>query len=52
MIRLAAAVLLAAVISSFLSPNLGFDSASFATLLGFVIAVVVILITLRGARAG
>jgi hypothetical protein len=44
-IRLAAAVLLAAVISSFLSPNLGFDQASLATFLGFVIAVVVILIT-------
>jgi hypothetical protein len=43
-IRLVAAVLLAAVISSFLSPNLGFDQASLATLLGFVIAVVVILI--------
>ena len=45
MIRLLAAVLVAAVISSFLSPNLGLDSASFATFLGFVIALVVILIT-------
>lgn len=45
MIRLAAAVLVAAVISSFLSPNLGLDSASLATFLGFVIALVVILIT-------
>lgn len=45
MIRLAAAVLVAAVISSFLSPNLGFDSSSLATFLGFVIALVVILVS-------
>ena len=45
MIRLAAAVLVAAVISSFLSPNLGFDSTSLATFLGFVIALVVILVS-------
>lgn len=45
MIRLAAAVLLAAVISSFLSPSLGLDTASLATFLGFLIALVVILVT-------
>lgn len=45
MIRIAAAVLVAAVISSFLSPNLGFDSTSLATFLGFVVALVVILVT-------
>lgn len=43
MIRIAAAVLVAAVISSFLSPNLGFDSTSLATFLGFAVALVVIL---------
>ena len=45
MIRVAAAVLLAAVISSFLSPNLGFNSTSLATFLGFAIALVVILVS-------
>ncbi len=45
MIRVAVAVLVAAVISSFLSPNLGFNSQSLATLLGFAIALVVILVT-------
>jgi hypothetical protein len=44
-IRLAVAVLLAAVISSFLSPNLGFNSTSLATFLGFVVALVVILVS-------
>lgn len=45
MIRIVAAVLVAAVISSFLSPNLGFDSTSLATFLGFMLALVVILVT-------
>lgn len=45
MIRIAVAVLVAAVISSFLSPNLGFDSTSLATFLGFVVALVVVLVT-------
>ncbi len=45
MIRIAAAVLVAAVISSFLSPKLGFNAQSLAVLLGFVIALVVILVT-------
>ena len=45
MIRIGAAVLLAAVISSFLSPNLGLDTVSLATFLGFVIALVVILVS-------
>jgi hypothetical protein len=44
-IRVVAAVLVAAVISSFLSPNLGFDSTSLATFLGFVVALVVILVS-------
>jgi hypothetical protein len=44
-IRIVVAILVAAVISSFLSPNLGFDSTSLATFLGFVVALVVILIT-------
>ena len=45
MTRVVVAVLVAAVISSFLSPSLGFDSISLATFLGFVLALVVILVT-------
>lgn len=45
MIRIVAAVVVAAVISSFLSPTLGFDSASLATFLGFLVALAVILIS-------
>ena len=45
MIRIAVAVVVAALISSFLSPNLSFDSISLATFLGFVLALVVILVT-------
>ena len=45
MIRIAVAVLVAALISSFLSPNLGLNQSSLATFLGFVIALIVILVT-------
>lgn len=45
MIRIVVAVVLAALISSFLSPNVGFDSSSLATFLGFLVALVVVLIT-------
>ncbi len=45
MIRIVAAVVVAALISSFLSPNLGFDSTSLATFLGFLVALVVILVS-------
>jgi hypothetical protein len=44
-IRIVAAVLVAALISSFLSPDLGFDSASLATFLGFLLALVVVLVS-------
>ncbi len=45
MMRIVAAVLVAAVISSFLSPDLGFDSASLAIFLGFALALVLILVS-------
>ena len=43
--RLVIAVAVAALISSFLSPHLGFDATSLATYLGFVIALAVVLIS-------
>lgn len=45
MIRIAAAVLVAALISSFITPSLGFDATSLATFLGFAIALIVILVS-------
>jgi hypothetical protein len=42
---LAVAVVAAALISSFLDPELSFDSASLATFLGFLVALVVILLS-------
>jgi hypothetical protein len=44
-VRLLIAVAVAALISSFLSPDLGFDTSSLATYLGFAIALVVVLIS-------
>jgi hypothetical protein len=43
--RLAIAIAVAALISSFLSPNLGFSEASLATYVGFLVALVVVLIS-------
>jgi hypothetical protein len=44
-VRLAIAILVTALISSFLSPNLGFSEASLATFVGFLLALVVVLIS-------
>ena len=44
MIRLVLAVVVAALISSFLDPTLGFSASSLATFLGFVLALAVVLI--------
>lgn len=43
--RLAIGIAVAALISSFLSPNLGFTEASVATYVGFLVALVVVLIS-------
>jgi hypothetical protein len=43
--RLAIAIALTALISSFLSPNLGFSEASLATYVGFLVALVVVLVS-------
>jgi hypothetical protein len=43
--RLAIAIAAAALISSFLSPNLGFSEASLATYVGFLVALVVVLVS-------
>jgi hypothetical protein len=43
--RLAIAIAVAALISSFLSPNLGFSETSLATYVGFLVALVVVLIS-------
>ena len=43
--RLAIAIGVAALISSFLSPNLGFSEASLATYVGFLVALVVVLVS-------
>ena len=43
--RLAIAIGAAALISSFLSPNLGFSEASLATYVGFLVALVVVLVS-------
>jgi len=44
MIRIIGAVILAALISTFLSPSLGFNETTLATFLGFLIALVVVLV--------
>jgi hypothetical protein len=44
-VKLAIAVAITALISSFLSPNLGFSEASLATYLGFLVALVVVLVS-------
>jgi len=44
-VRLAIAIGAAALISSFLSPNLGFTEASLATYVGFLVALVVVLVS-------
>jgi len=43
--RLAIAIVITAMISSFLSPNLGFNETSLATVVGFLVALVVVLIS-------
>jgi hypothetical protein len=43
--RLAIALAVTALISSFLSPNLGFSEASLATYVGFLVALVVVLVS-------
>lgn len=43
--RLAIALVVAALISSFLSPTLGFSEESFATFVGFLVALVVVLLS-------
>lgn len=43
--RLAIALVVTALISSFLSPNLGFTEASLATYVGFLVALVVVLVS-------
>lgn len=43
--RLAIAIGITALISSFLSPNLGFSEASLATYVGFLVALVVVLVS-------
>src|SRR4029079_5902949 len=43
--RLAIALAITALISSFLSPNLGFTESSLATYVGFLVALVVVMIT-------
>jgi hypothetical protein len=43
--RLAIAIAITALISSFLSPNLGFSEASLATYVGFLVALVVVLVS-------
>jgi hypothetical protein len=43
--RLAIAIIVTALISSFLSPNLGFNETSLATLIGFLVALLVILVS-------
>jgi hypothetical protein len=43
--RLAIALVITALISSFLSPSLGFNEASLATVLGFLVALVVVLVS-------
>jgi hypothetical protein len=45
MIRIIGAVVLAALISTFLAPGLGVNSTTLATYLGFLVALVVVLIT-------
>ena len=45
MIRIIGAVVLAALISTFLAPDLGLNSTTLATYLGFLVALVVVLIT-------
>ena len=45
MIRVAVAILVAALISSFIYPRFGLDATSLATFIGFVLALVVILVT-------
>ena len=59
MIRVVGAVLLAALISTFLAPKLGLNATTLATFLGFLIALVVVLLAfevpglvLRRRRAG
>jgi hypothetical protein len=44
-VRLFIAIVITAFISSFLSPNLGFNETSLATVVGFLVALVVVLIS-------
>jgi hypothetical protein len=44
-LRLAIAIAITALISSFLSPNLGFSETSLATYVGFLVALVVVLVS-------
>lgn len=43
--RLAIAIVITALISSFLSPNLGFDETSLATFVGFLVALAVVMLS-------